>query len=221
VIIVSILLALAADAWWGGAQQRRDELEALTALRADLTSDSVELASVGRSQALRDSAAAWFLANRTAASVPPDSLRAKSLFIMNAGRYQRPRAAYLSLRDGGRLGLIEDDGLRNEIVRYFELGQEAWAQQFSDWVIVREYVIARLSLHGRPLAPPNLATTVRTLPDGAPGYDPNWDWQAIRADDELMMLLLRFGVLARALSENVATLIAMNSALSNSLEDAF
>jgi hypothetical protein len=220
VIIVSILLALAADAWWDGVQQRRDELEALTALRADLTNDSVELTGIGRSLALRDSAAAWFLANRTATSVPSDSLRGKGISIMGLPRYQRSRAAYLSLRDGGRLGLIEDDGLRNEIVRYFELDQEAWAQQFSDWVMVREYVIARLSLYGRPLAPPNLATTVR-MTDGAPGYDPNWDWQAIRADDELMMLLLRFGVLARALSENVRNLIAVNTVLSTSLEDAF
>lgn len=221
VIIVSILLALAADAWWDGVQQRRGESEALTALRADLSSDAVGLASVGRALAARDSAAAWFLRNRDAASPLRDSLQYEAGLLLTLGRYQRSQAAYLSLRDGGRLGLIRDDGLRNQVVAYFEQEQEAWVQQLSDWLKVREDVIARLSLHGRPLAPADLARTIPATSSGLPGFDPNWAWDEIRTDDNLMVLLTRFGSLAGQLSRVSGSLTAKSAALSTSLADAF
>jgi hypothetical protein len=43
VIVGSILLALAADAWWDGAQQRRAELELLSDLRTELAANRAEV----------------------------------------------------------------------------------------------------------------------------------------------------------------------------------
>jgi len=212
VIVASILLALAADAWWDGVQDRRDQREAVSLLRADLSSDSLQLTGLTRTIATRDSAAAWFLRNRTRPDPPPDSVRLMVARIYTLDRYPRPRAAYLTLRDSGRLDLIRDDEIRVALVQYFEQVQVQLVQQFSDWLAVREHVITQLNPHARPSAPSSLRST------GPREYDPNWAWDEIRADDELMMLLIRYGGLASDIAAQADGQRAVTGRLSAALE---
>ena len=75
-IVASILLAFAIDAWWEGQQEDEQRLELLRALRADLVATSVDLdAAIAQGDSMVDRSGGFLRAVRSDALIEADSLR--------------------------------------------------------------------------------------------------------------------------------------------------
>jgi hypothetical protein len=117
VIVASVLLALAADAWWDGRQQLQDEFTALRGLEADLQATLDEIAVSRQVYETRAKAAERLIAltgdqtpNVSAATV--DTLLARSIL----GTYFEPVDATLAtLLSSGQLALISNVELRSAL----------------------------------------------------------------------------------------------------------
>jgi hypothetical protein len=215
---VSVLLAFAIQAWWGQTQERDTELAALTLLREDLARDSADLAGVATDLAEQSNTSTWFVRTRSLASPPADSLEAavSRLFILD--RYEEVQSGYESLRDTGRLALIHDAEVRRGVVSYYDDQQRAFVRMLSAWTDLRESVLSLLAAHTRVSTTGDITEIPRP---GAAALRFNADWQELRADDELMAFLVRFGGMAASLSVMAEDLIRSNSALSSSIRDSF
>lgn len=122
VIVVSILLALAADTWRQEVQDRTDERRSLELLSRDLTETIDQLTEFVTIADVSFDAATFAY---TALAGPQSSIdqSAVSAAIVRAAQRRTvriPSAAYRDLVSTGRLRLIEDRDLRDRIVRFYE-----------------------------------------------------------------------------------------------------
>jgi hypothetical protein len=135
VIVVSILLALAVQAWWEGRQERRQEAAYLGALREELKETQGQLAELqqglARNQHSHEQLVAQFPGNDLA---PPDSLMLWLSSLSFPGRFNPPTAVLDDLASSGSIRLIRDDTTRLAIARYESLlrdfrdsSDQAWA----------------------------------------------------------------------------------------------
>ncbi|HSM08466.1 MAG TPA: hypothetical protein VLA33_05555 [Gemmatimonadota bacterium] len=121
-IVVSILLALAAEAAWGYRGDRAAEREILAGLRVEFAQAESEIRSDLRA---REEILGWtrrLLAVRagSAPEPPPDSL-AEMLSRTLGYRFYTPAHPVLEdLLASGRLELIRSDTLRGQIMRYMQ-----------------------------------------------------------------------------------------------------
>lgn len=127
VIIASILLALAADAWWEERQERADERASLELLDRDLSATMEQLQEFEELMAGSTGAA---IAAYVALSGPREAIdeNAISNAIIRAGNRRTvriPSAAYTDLVSTGRLQVIGDRQLRDQIVRFYEAAQRS------------------------------------------------------------------------------------------------
>ena len=127
VIVVSVLLALAADAWWEGVQEGETERTALQLLSRDL-GDTVNQLQEFEELMMGATNAAMFA--YTVLSGPRDAMdeNAISDAIIRASSRRTvriPSAAYTDLLSTGNLRLIEDPQLRDQVVRFYEASQRS------------------------------------------------------------------------------------------------
>jgi hypothetical protein len=127
VIVTSILLAFGIDAWWDGKQDRQGEREVLTLVLANLEADTTAIPRVFRAAPRHFAASTWLTDHWEAADVPTDSVNGVLVALIPISTAQLQSAAYTSVKDGDRLGLILNESLRSAIIGYFDEGQSSAA----------------------------------------------------------------------------------------------
>ena len=122
VIVASILLALAADAWWDGVQEVKAELRLLNSIRQDLVETREDLlltVSVMTQQV--DRFEVYLYADPAViAELPQDSAQAIVSSLLAVKTYQ-PYDGALRVAD---LRLVRDDGLRSQLGRWLGYSED-------------------------------------------------------------------------------------------------
>jgi hypothetical protein len=150
---IGILIALAANSWWQGRQDRRLEAELLREIRSELVADSIDLHGDRAAYAMmRD--AIETLRNRFAANRPytpdVDTLAGVQVFTRI---HVSSSAAWQTLKTRG-VGLIEDDSLRIGLTVFYETTNallEIWNDRDGDLVdsSLRPYYRTHFSFIGK------------------------------------------------------------------------
>jgi hypothetical protein len=115
-IVASILLAFAIDAWWNGVQERAEEREILSSLRAEFEANQKVLARTARIHRLILGAMQDIVsASEMDISVHDESL--DSLFGQAGGtpHYNPATGALAATISSGRIGLVRNIELRNRL----------------------------------------------------------------------------------------------------------
>ena len=126
VIIASVLIALAGDAWWGGVQDRRMATGYYERLLVDLSADSVELERALRFNGIYRSAAMEVIDVVEGGSAPPLGLSEVMHRVAWAGHLfpvAFGRATFDEMVNAGRFRLIDDPTLSASLLDYY------WKQQ--------------------------------------------------------------------------------------------
>jgi hypothetical protein len=125
VIVGSILLAFGIDAGWDGIQRSSDERESLALVGRDLRAaveqleEFVQFSSGASRAALRAYAA-------LSASGPYDQEAIRDdLLRIDRRTVRLPSAAYTDLLSTGNLRVIKDRGVRDAIVRFYEMAERS------------------------------------------------------------------------------------------------
>ena len=120
VIVGSILLAFAIDAWWVELAEDRDELESLTLIHRDLLGTEEQLRDyIAYAESASQSAINAYVALSRPGPYDQDYIRTE-LMRVDRRTVRIPRAAYQDLLSTGNLRIIEDRQLRDGIVRFYE-----------------------------------------------------------------------------------------------------
>lgn len=214
VIFVGITLSLLADDW---RQSRRDlaaERRALGELLVDLDADSVSLEAVRSTMSVHDSAAMWLYQRIGRSGLAVDSLDLRLRQIHDMDLFRAQRASYVALMSTGGLGLIEDEALRNAIVRYYEDLQpevegfyEVYFDAWYDW---------------RRLLGPDYAWV---YDEGVETFGTPWDgvltrgWPEISSAPRFGYLLRETGVLASVTAGGAAAALDQHASLVETIRD--
>jgi hypothetical protein len=118
VIVASILLAFAIDAWWDNRTQRRLERDYLQALRIELRNAQNE---IGRDLAGQEDLRGRLVRFLAQGSMPPDSLRQMIRMASGVNNIAPPTAVLTDLISSGRLHLIRSADLREGLMRYQQM----------------------------------------------------------------------------------------------------
>jgi len=137
VIVASILMAFALDAWWAGVQARQQERQYLVALRREFSvaRDSLESQASRRAWAVHV-AEALIGQVQGSAEAPADSLLYWSSGLSLQIDFDPPRAVYDDVIASGGTKLIRSDSLRIALAQYasqLELVRSADQQAWSTW----------------------------------------------------------------------------------------
>lgn len=186
VIVASILLALAADAWWDERQEREEEQEILAGLESDFTANLSELeANLRRHEAMMDRLFQLLaMSEPDAAAVPYDSLPSFNLGLVNLSTFAPQDGTLDGLIASGNLDLIRDIGLRDRLVEWKRVVEDS-REEAEDFRSAGVRVIRRLSALGGPWG------VQREGGAGLRGMQrlPTLDLTRVVADPELMTLL--------------------------------
>ena len=120
VIVVSVLLALAGDAWWEGRQQRQEEAAVLSSLRADFQA-TLGLIAESRSGFRTSATAAERLIALTGPGTPAVSAAAVDTLLAQAitGTAFNPvEATLIALVSSGSLRIISNADLRGALAEW-------------------------------------------------------------------------------------------------------
>jgi hypothetical protein len=127
-IVASILLAFAIDAWWDGVQERTEERETLSALRAEFEVNLKVLAQTakGHRQSLN---AMQDIVSASKSDITVHAASLGSLFrrALSTPHYNPSTGALAATIGSGRLGLVRNVELRNRLV--------GWNSVISDLVL--------------------------------------------------------------------------------------
>jgi hypothetical protein len=99
-----------------------DERTALQMILSDLETDSVELTAQLSRGHRTEQAVLWLLRNINR-DVPVDSVLGGMSTLFYYTSYEQVRVGYLNLLNAGRLTVIRDGDLRQDVVDYYELTQ--------------------------------------------------------------------------------------------------
>jgi hypothetical protein len=193
-IFSGVLLGLLADDWRQLRQEDADAEEALQLILEDLTNDSIELASLRPPLARHVSWTSWLQEHWTREVPAMDSVGLAFRAYGFANSPQLRASAFSSLKDGDRLGLIRDGGLRAQIVEYYEdshvrLGQYFESHDEAQGRLFETLFPYILLLPGREpgsVWPAVRAPTTITSP-----------WADLRADNNVYNRATHFGVTAQ------------------------
>ena len=128
VIVASILLAFAIDAWWDTRGDRMDEREALREIHQNLVEDSVDMQLGGVATFTGYVASGNWVMDHLGLQIPTDSAAEMLRPLGTRHLYQPQSSGFDGLRTSGRLGIIRDDSLRADLIRYYEHGQQELVQ---------------------------------------------------------------------------------------------
>jgi len=124
-IVAGILIALAADAWWDGQVERRDEQMALRELQEEFHDNAVQLDSVLSYHATGQRAVDVLLSfSRGHVELSADSVRRLIWVLDNPWTYNPKSGALDALIASGRLGIIRDRVLRAELAGWAGLVED-------------------------------------------------------------------------------------------------
>lgn len=191
VIVIGVLVALGADAWWSQQGDRDEERAGLQLILADLEADTALIQEfIGYARG-HDRAAATFL--RYGDDPPGMDSVATTLRSFLFGNLPGLRqAGFLSLREGGRLSLIQDPELRFRIMSYYSEDQpetQRWLEEH--WERYNVFI----DYWGRHLRAPRPRSTDSSWPLTGPVVVVS-PWSAIRADLEFDAQALKVGAAA-------------------------
>ena len=140
VIVGSILLALALDAWRDGVQDRAAERTMLAALSVELEASRRGFEAqrnLLREDILRAAATLKPLSEGRVGSISTDSLRVLLRVVSPTRAFHPPRAALDDLLAGSGIALVRSDTLRRQIAEYDQslaLDDEAQRLMIDLWV---------------------------------------------------------------------------------------
>ena len=121
IIVVGVLIALGADAWWTERQEQALLQEYLERLAEDLDADRSNMERSAESEDRRTAFADQLIDRMTTPTEPPkDSLRRMINTIRGGALYPLRTGTWRDLSSTGRLALIEDPELRRWILRYYD-----------------------------------------------------------------------------------------------------
>jgi hypothetical protein len=122
-IFLGVSLSFLADDWRETRGERREEARVIELLASDLQQD---LSGIRR-QIAQDSAAAdagqWLHLNWNRSDLPLDSLEWAWGAVHDGGPYSPVRSEYESAKSAGRLQLIRDASIRQQVAAYYEQEQ--------------------------------------------------------------------------------------------------
>ncbi len=120
VIVASILLAFAIDAWWEGFRESRETRTLLESIREDVVATQTAI-ETSRSESEQIAAYARAILEAMAAGAPPDEMRERLLTLGNVfiiPGWSPINDTYAEAVNSGRMQLIEDEALRIALFRY-------------------------------------------------------------------------------------------------------
>ena len=131
-ILLGILLALAADAWWEERSERRQEQEYLEAMAAELEQmrAHVDVVLQGAGQTIETAATLLEISPDLPPSVTPDSLSELLSNISMEVLWSPPTAVYEDLVNTGAVGLIRAHEVRLGLNELME--SVSWVQSRAD-----------------------------------------------------------------------------------------
>jgi hypothetical protein len=156
VVIASILIAFALDAWWDQRASQRTEAAHLRALQSDFEQNVSRLEqAIKREERIAEaSRSLLLLANRPDASFSGDSVSNLLGQVFNSGRFDPVMGAYEAVVSSGGLAQVRDDSLRLALAdfasylegRYFERYSDElyfdFVQSFTGQLGMSEFVLA-------------------------------------------------------------------------------
>ena len=170
VIVGSILLAFAIDAWWERTKEQQEALAMLEQLHADLVADTASITDAFRFAEYQMNAATWLLDRWDDPDPPMDSVAAAFRTFGSWSVYQPRDAAFASLTEADRLRLIPGDSLRLGVVSYFS-GRQAQIINLRARIATEREALLRVMF-------PYVRYRFRGAPgDGQPGFlrvERNW-----------------------------------------------
>ena len=150
VIVVSILLALAADAWWDGRREAAEERAALAGLQADF---EVNLSNLQGLIVLHEAQIALVadlmaMSEEERAAIPRDSTTRYLRAMANPGTFESRDGTLDGLTTSGRLSVISDNVLRQGLVRWRTLLADAEEERDAMYAAGQRVMKRNISLGG-------------------------------------------------------------------------
>jgi len=162
VIVGSILLALALDAWWDGVQRRDQRTALIEALAIDFETTRSRLArSISQGDSLIDRAQTFLIEAHSPEPIPLDSLRFLALGAFMNFEFQPAVGSYRGGVATGDLLLIQNRGLAetfaefDQALAYFETRSRISSEEFylGPTVDLRRELGSMIVLHGDEVIP--------------------------------------------------------------------
>jgi len=202
VIVVSILLALGADAWWDGRQRRIDELASLELIARDLQVTMGQLTDFDTlmERSVTASLAAYAALSSPTSDIDRDAVSRQLVSASLRRTVRLPSAAYTDLLSTGNIRIIRDRELRDQIIRFYEAaGRTQEILDRNNAVFVDDLQYTQLFGRGLVLVRPGASTGVGAIDAAGDtvsahlgqgfdhGEDPLWsyrpnspEWNAVR-----------------------------------------
>ncbi len=178
-IFLGVTLSLMADDWLNSREDRDQEAAILSALASDLDAEYTELERLRDRMRIWDAAGARLHAELAGSGPPADSVDAYFRPMFYYRTYRPVSTAYVNLREGGRLSLIDDPELRSAITEYYEIEQDYMIQFYG--IVQDTYFLWRRAAFRH----------VQIVPAELPGsffppdrFDYRTSWDAFRRDPE-------------------------------------
>lgn len=126
-IVVSILIAFAIDAWWEEQQEREEEVRVLKSLIAEFQENADRLpAPVQLRELVAENAKAVVDEIQTVGIGNNISVTAEQLFLMTVhGTFEATSGAFDTMLQSGDLRFIENQALREQLVRWPQIVADA------------------------------------------------------------------------------------------------
>jgi hypothetical protein len=156
VVVASILIAFALDAWWSQRAEERTEAAHLRALRTDFQANVARLQSlIAREEATADASRRLLVVASTPRMPSAEDSLANLLGrVLNSGRFDPVMGAYEAVVSSGGLAQVQDDSLRLALADFASLVQGRYTERYSDELyfdFVRSFT-GRLGLSSAVLA---------------------------------------------------------------------
>jgi hypothetical protein len=134
VVIASILIAFALDAWWDQRAERRTEAAHLRALQSDFEQNVARLERAVRTEQriAEASRGLLLLASTSAASPSNDSLSVLMARVFTSTRFDPVMGAYAAVVSSGGLAQIRDDSLRLALADFASYLEGRYFERYSD-----------------------------------------------------------------------------------------
>jgi hypothetical protein len=164
VIVVSILLAFAIDAYWGEREDRSVETAAYASLEREFIENRNRLVAKREDHLARHRAAAGMLATIVARGDPPGSYKIPEEVFTIGGydTFEPARGAVTSILNSGNLLLIRNDSLR--------MALSAWPDALDDLALQESVVLDVNENHIVPILHRHIPYVTFDYESGAPGF---------------------------------------------------
>jgi hypothetical protein len=134
VVVASILIAFALDAWWNQRAETRSEAAHLHALRSDFEQNVSRLKElVAQEERIADASRRLLLVAVSPQTISPaDSVRNLIGQVFNSGRFDPVMGAYEAVVSSGGLAQVRDDSLRLALADFASWLKGRYHERYSD-----------------------------------------------------------------------------------------